>query len=167
MTERGSAHGATPSISGRRCSARPRVVGRTGHYFKPSYQVIGSARLVGTATSRGASSATIPIALPSNSSPVIGGAPAATTSTLPAGLCATPGRAESPSHDDGCVVVFWGGARRDLGRHGIAAFRQASVSFGIVPLAMAITTSAVKPSIGASCYKWPFLLLLLSFLSTI
>ena len=108
------------------------------------------------------------IALPSNSSLVIGGAPAATmSSTLPAGLCATPGRAESPSHDDGCVVVFWGGARRDLGRHGIAAFRQASVSFGIVSLAMAITTSAVKPSIGASCYKWPFLLLLLSFLSTI
>ena len=144
MTERGSAHGATPSIPGQRCSARPRVVGQAGHYFSTSDQAIGSARLAGTTTSGGASSATILIALPSNSSLVIGGAPAATMSTLPAGLCATPGRAESPSHDDGCVVVFWGGARRDLGRHGIAAFRQASVSFGIVSLAMAITTSAVK-----------------------
>ena len=51
---------------------------------------------------------------------MIGGARGATTSTLPAGLCATPGRAECPSHDVGSVLVFWRGARRDLSRHGIA-----------------------------------------------
>ena len=120
MTERGSAQCATPSIPGRRCYARPGAVGQAGRYFNAFEQAIGSARSAGTTTSSGAASATILIALRLSSSLVIGCAPAATTSTLPAGLCATPGSADCPSHDVGCVLVFWRGALRDLS--GVAIF---------------------------------------------
>ena len=120
MTERGSAQCATPSIPGRRCYARPGAVGQAGRYFNAFEQAIGSARSAGTTTSSGAVSATILIALRLSSSLVIGCAPAATTSTLPAGLCATPGSADCPSHDVGCVLVFWCGALRDLS--GVAIF---------------------------------------------